>query len=107
MTGRRHRWNSIGRTRRKLAEILTAYMQAIPGADGKPRFAGYVVNPDDIHPMRLAGLARKYEDAHSWEASATSPRGGPGPRFYSYDNMTECVRAGKLHPVGDDGEVGT
>ena len=96
----RHRWNSIGRTRRKLAEILTTYARTILGADGKPRYPNAVCQPERIHAMRLAGLARKYEDAHSWEAYLDN-----GPSLMSYASMTEIVKAGKVYPVGKDGEI--
>lgn len=97
---RRHRWNSIGRTRRRLAQILTAYARAIPGADGKPRYPGAVCHPERIHAMRLAGKARIWEDAHSWEAYVTN-----GPNLMSYASMTEIVKAGRVYPVGKDGEL--
>lgn len=103
---KRHRWNAIGRTRRKLAEILTAHVRTILGGDGKPRFLECAVAPEDIHPMRLAGKARIYEDAHSWEAYARFPDSTVCYSFMSYDTMTAIVRAGRVHPVGNDGEVG-
>lgn len=97
---RRHRWNSIGRTRIRLAEILTAYARQIPGGDGKPRYPNALCTPECIHQMRLAGKARKYEDAHSWEAFVRN-----GPSLMSYASMTEIAKAGKVYPVGEDGDV--
>lgn len=114
---RRHRWNTIGRTRRKLAEILTLAVQA--REDEKraiairehrmkesdfPRFV-FQVKPEDISAMRLAGKARIWEDAHSWEAWPTYGDGDKGiASVYSYDSMTEVVRAGGIEWIGKDGE---
>ena len=99
----RNRWNTIGRTRRKLAEILTAYVRTIPGGDGVPRFPDAAVAPEDVHAMRLAGKARIYKDAHSWEAFARWPNGTVCQSFMSYDSMTKT--AGRVLPVGNDGEL--
>lgn len=79
-------------------------MQSIQGVDGQ-RYPGVVVKPSDIYPMRLAGKARIWEDAQSWDATATRPDGGFVTTFYSFATMTACVRAGHVLPVGDDGEV--
>ena len=103
---RKTRWNTIGRTRRRLAEILTTHIKSIKGADGNERYPDAHVLPNDIHPMRLVGKVRAWEDAFSWEATATWYDGGYCKIFYSYDTMTECVRAGRVQPVGKDGEVG-
>lgn len=104
-TARGNRWTTIGRTRRRLAEILTAYARTIEGPDGTPRFPDAVVLPERVRPMRLVGRVRAWEDAHSWEATATWPDGGTCWSFYSFDTMTACVRAGRVRPVGKDGEV--
>jgi hypothetical protein len=99
-----NRWHSIGRTRRKLAEILTAYVR---GLGGGKRFPDAVVEPEDIYAMRLVGKMREWEDAPSWEAFPRFCKGSPNTcmTLYSYDNMTKCVRAGVLHPIGKDGEL--
>jgi len=102
---RAHRWNTIGRTRCKLAEILTAYIRSIPGRDKTTRYPDAQVLPENIHAMRLAGKARRWEDAHSWEATVTWLDGGLATTLYSFDNMTTCVRAGRVYSIGDDGEV--
>lgn len=102
---RPNRWNAIGRTRLRLAEILTAYVRSLAGEDGRPRFPDATVDPEDIYPMRLVGKARIYEDAHSWEAYAHSPRGSICYSLLSYSTMSEIVRAGRVLPIGDDGEV--
>ncbi len=106
---RPNRWNTIGRTRRRLAEILTTYVQSLMMPDGyngsRPRYPGAVVLPENIKPMRLAGRARAWEDAHSWDAIATWPDGDHATRFYSFDTMTACVRSKEVHPVGKGGEV--
>lgn len=114
----KHRWNTIGRTRKKLAAILTEAVQAREDAD---REAGirdhrwtaeqyprrlFVVLPESIHAMRLAGKARIWEDAHSWEAWPTA-RDNPDhglASVYSYSTMTEIVRAGGIEWIGKDGE---
>ena len=105
-TKRGNRWNTIGRTRRRLAEILTAHVRAMERPDGSPRYPDASVAPEDIHPMRIAGKARVYEDAHSWEAYARWPDGTVCESLMSYDTMTEIVRAGRVLPIGKDGEVG-
>lgn len=101
----RNRWNTIGRTRRKLAEMLTAQVRNIQAGGGGLAFPDAVVLPENIKAMRLVGNARTWEDAHSWEAYATWPDGTVCYSFHSYDNMTACVRAGSLHPIGKDGEL--
>ncbi len=102
---RGNRWSSVGRTRIRLAGILTSYVQSMTGINGETRYPGVVVLPKNIRPMRLVGLARKWEDAHSWDAVATWPDGGVATTFYSFDTMTACIKAGKVHPIGKDGEV--
>jgi len=102
---RGNRWNSVGRTRIRLADILTSHVQSILGSNGEPRYRDVVVLPKNIKPMRLVGLARKWEDAFSWDAVATWPDGGVATTLYSFDTMTACIKAGKVHPVGKDGEV--
>lgn len=101
----RNRWNTVGRTRRKLAEILTAQVRALEAGGGGFAFPDASVAPEDIRAMRLVGRARAQEDAHSWEAYARWPDGTVCYSFFSYDNMTACVRAGRLHPIGKDGEL--
>jgi len=103
---RGNRWNTIGRTRSRLAEILTKYVQSITGGSGELRYPDVVVLPRHVRPMRLVGRVRKWEDAFSWDAVATWPDGGVAATFFSFDTMTDCVRAGKIHPIGKDGEVG-
>lgn len=113
-----NRWNSIGRTRRKLAAILTVAVQARedheralalkehrlgPDPDLYPARI-LTVLPENIHAMRLVGRARAWEDAHSWEAYGTSENGNPIASVYSYDSMTEIVRAGGIEWIGKDGE---
>lgn len=101
-----NRWKSIGRTRRQLAKILTDYVRSIPGIDGTPRYPDSTVHPEDIHQMRLVAAHRKWNDAHCWEAFAKSGATGNLSRsLYSFNTMTECVRAGRVVPVGKDGEV--
>ncbi len=102
---RGNRWNTIGRTRRRLAEILTAHVRTMEQPDGSQRYPDASVAPEDIRPMRLAGKARVYEDAHSWEAYARWPDGTICESLMSYDTMTAIVRAGRVLPVGKDGEV--
>lgn len=94
---RRNRWNTIGRTRERLAELLTVYLND----------PVWMVRPEDISAMRLAGKARLYEDAHSWEAwpSRVDDPNARRASLYSYANMTKCVKAGKLYSVGGDGEI--
>lgn len=104
-SSQRNRWNTVGRTRIRLAEILTAYVRSIPGGDGSLRYHDAQVLPERIHAMRLVGKARIWEDAHSWEATATWPDGGPATTLYSFDTMTACVKAGSVRPIGKDGEV--
>lgn len=103
---RSNRWNTIGRTRCRLAEILTTYVRSIQGSDGAPRYRDVQVLPANIKAMRLVGKARLWEDAHSWEAMATFPDGGIAKTLYSFDTMTACVRAGQVQPIDKDGEVG-
>jgi len=105
MRSAKNRWNTVGRTRTKLAAKLTEYMRSIVGKDDQPRFPGVTVAPEDIHPMRLAGAARAWEDAHSWEAHAKFESGVVAKSLYSYNTMTECARAQVLYPVGKDGEL--
>lgn len=102
---RANRWNTIGRTRKRAAAILTTYVQSITGIDGKPRYPGRVVKPEDISQMRLVGRVRAWEDAHCWEAWASTDDERIGPHLYSFSTLTEIVKAGKVLPVGDDGEV--
>lgn len=97
---KRHRWNSVGRTRKRLAEILTTYCRGIPGGDGNPRYPDAVCRPEAISAMRLAGKARLWEDAHSWDVLVDH-----GPSLMSYASMTEIVKSGGVCPVGKDGEV--
>jgi hypothetical protein len=101
---KRHRWNAIGRTRRRLAEILTAAINEREPERWAP-LGGLVMRPERLHPMRLAGKARIWEDAHSWEGTAESRAGGsPILHVFSYDSMTEIVKAGGVDWVGKDGE---
>lgn len=102
---RRHRWNTIGRTRRKCAEILTTYVRSIEGSDGAPRYPGAEVLPENIFQMRLVGRVRRWEDAHSWEASATWRGDKVCMMLMSYSTMSEIVKSGRVYPVGNDGEV--
>lgn len=98
------RWHAIGRTRKRLAAILTAAIRA----DGAA--ADAEIHPRNIHPMRLVGKARLYEDAHSWEAFVTHvgdperTRGYWSHSLYSYDTMTAIVNAGAIEWIGKDGE---
>lgn len=98
------RWHAIGRTRKKLAAILTAAIRA----DGAA--ADVEVHPSNIHPMRLVGKARLWEDAHSWEAYVSQvgdpekSRGYWRHSIYSYATMTEIVKAGGIEWIGKDGE---
>lgn len=101
----RNRWNTIGRTRRKLAEMLTEQVRTLEAGGGGLAFPDAVVAPEDIRAMRLVGNVRAWEDAHSWEAYARWPDGTVCYSFFSYDNMTACVHAGRLHPIGKDGEL--
>jgi hypothetical protein len=100
----KNRWNSIGRTRRRLAEILTLALAEIEPERWAP-VGGLRVRPEEIYAMRLAGKARIWEDAHSWKASAVSGDGETVMmHIFSYDNMTAIVRAGAVDWIGKDGE---
>lgn len=109
---RRNRWNTIDSTRKKLAKILTEYVRAV-AAEGTYSARGVrsgeidlVVYAKDISSMRLVGKVRFWEDAHSWEALSTNRHtGNPGMGVYSYDTMSEIVKAGAVEPIGTDGEV--
>jgi hypothetical protein len=97
------RWHTIGRTRIKLAAILTAAIRA----DGAA--ADVEIRPEQISPMRLVGNARIWEDAHSWEAFPTRSGGDQFAFYhrhsiYSYNTMTEIVKAGGIEWIGKDGE---
>lgn len=109
---RRHRWNSIGATRKRLARLLTAYVQSVDDANPIRQRSGPMpvreVRPERISAMRLVGRSREWEDAHSWKAFPSwvgEPESTAGKSLYSYDSMTKCVRAGRLHPIGKDGEL--
>lgn len=54
--------------------------------------------------MRLAGKARIWEDAHSWEAAVTTKDGKNIWGLMSYSTMTECVKAGRVGPVDETSE---
>lgn len=83
--------------------MLTAFARSIIGGDGKPRFPDAVYEPKRLSPMRLAGKARVWEDAHSWEAFAEDGSGGPS--LYSYSTMNECCRGVVAIGPRFDGEV--
>ena len=63
MTNPRNRWNTIGRTRRKLAEILTAAAVEREAERAAAPPLEVFVDPRDVCAMRLAGRARIHEDA--------------------------------------------
>lgn len=99
------RWNTVGRTRRKLAEILTAAVNERERRTQPASWQEVTVDPEEIYPMRLVGKVRAWEDAHSWEAFARFVRSGnPFCMLYSYSTMTEIVRAGAVDWIGKDYE---
>ncbi len=86
----RRRGVGIGRTRFRLAEIITECLD------------GVVCEPEDLRPAggRQRNNTSIY-DAYAWEIFAT--RNGLGFIAGSFDTMTSCVKAGKVKL--NDGEI--
>lgn len=93
-------WNgigikSVGKTRRKLAEMIC-------------QLTGVLVEPEDL--KRTNPNVQHWEDCCSWDAWGVRPAEGATKaqqvHIYSWSNMGECVRAGITMETEDHRSTG-
>lgn len=54
----------------------------------------------------ITDFVQRWTEKRGGPPTALALDGGVATKLFSYDNMTACVRAGAVHPIGSDGEVG-